>query len=283
MNEITIKGLFIFPVKSLRGFEVENTHMSQLGFDYDRHWMIINKQGTFISQRKYPSMVLIQTELSDNLLHLRKPGMPELQIPLIYQAQKLKVFTAKVWRDECQVIDEGESASGWLSEALNTDEKFRLVRMAPNTQRPQSKPELLGKKTHTLFADAAPFLICNHNSLTALNEQLNHNDLPTVTMERFRPNIVVDGLVAFTEHSINTFNHSQYQFQCRYPCQRCVIPTIDIDSGKRHPQQQPYRLLSEMNPMPSQPKAPAFGENAILSSVNKPFISVGDILTISNN
>ena len=187
-------------------------------------------------------------------------------------------FTATVWKDSCQVVDEGEAASAWLARALPEAGPLRLVRMHLGSQRPQSKPELLGTNTYTFFADAAPFLIANQASLEDLNRHLTHYNITAVTMERFRPNIVLGDLNAFAEHRIHSLAHNNYQFTLCYPCQRCVIPTIDIDSGLRHPQQQPFSLLAEINAMPDNAKAPAFGENAILASGDNAQIAVGDTL-----
>lgn len=297
-----ISQLFIFPVKSLRGIAVDEAKLTPLGLQWDRHWMLIDENNQFISQRKYPSMVLIQTGIDKQCLILRKKGMDDLHIPLNTFNQEIsnqkKTFRtsiraslkttikATIWKDQCDVIDEGEAASTWLHEALLMENeklkgKIRLVRMAPNAQRPQSKPELLGETTTTEFADAAPYLICNQSSLDQLNNQLITINEQAVTMERFRPNIVISGIDAFNEHDIDTLQHADYTLRHCYPCQRCVMTTIDIVRAQRHPQQQPFRLLTKMNTMPDNPKAPAFGENAILLRGENTRIRVGDNLSLA--
>lgn len=150
--------------------------------------------------------------------------------------------------------------------------------MAEDHKRPQSKPDLLGALTTTEFADAAPYLICNQASLKAVNQSLINNKLLPVSIEHFRPNIVIEGIQAFQEHTIASIEHEQYSLQHCYPCQRCIVPTIDIATGQRHPQQQPFSLISELNGMPDNPKAPAFGENAILLRGENKIIKIGDQL-----
>jgi uncharacterized protein YcbX len=275
---ITIEQLYLYPVKSLRGFTVDSALLTPQGFAHDRQWMIIDSKNRFVTQRKYGGMVLIHTTIKDQQLILSHSQQPDLEPLVIDITQKptSPVFDAVIWKDTCQVLDEGQVASDWLHTALGMED-LRLVRMA-DTPRPQSKPDLLGEHTHTYFADAAPFLIANTQSLAAVNQQMIDKGFEPVPMENFRPNIVVSGLVEFKEHSIAGLSHDDYTFKHCYPCQRCVMPTVDIDTGKRHPKQQPFTLISDINPMPDNPKAPAFGENAILTSGDGAIIHVGDVM-----
>lgn len=276
-----ISQLFIYPVKSLRGIEIDAAVLTPQGLQYDRQWMIINDKDMFVTQRKYAQMVLIHTEIKDRQLILSKPSEPTIS-PLSIDMDDIPSspeITATVWKDQCQVLDEGEPASLWLSRVLDSPSPLRLVRMA-DTARPQSKPDLLGESTHTYFADAAPFLLTNSESLGQVNKQLESLEYQHVPMENFRPNIVVDGLGAFEEHKIPGIQHPNYQLKHCYPCQRCVIPTINIATGERHSAQQPFSCIAAINPMPENPKAPAFGENAVLLKGEGETIRVGDVISV---
>ena len=273
--KVSIKQLFLFPVKSLRGITLESAELTDQGFALDRHWMLVKPDGGFISQRQLPNMVLIHTAVSDNSLILSKSAMSDLHIPLEFNGQK-ETIKARVWKDHCQVWDEGIEASKWLTEALSSKHPLRLVRMADNCRRPQSKPELLGSDTHTLFADTAPYLICNQSSLDALNQSMQANNFAAISIENFRPNIVLGDIGAFTEHQIAHLESEHIKFTHCYPCQRCAIPTVNIETGQRHPQLQPFSLIADINSMPDNPKAPAFGENAILVNGQGEKIQLGD-------
>ena len=188
---IKVKQLFIFPVKSLRGIPVTSAKLSRQGLRYDRYWMLVKANGQFVTQRQLPQMVLIYTQLTQESLVLQKSGMRDLVVPLDYWQDGLTPFTAKIWKDYCRVVDEGDKASRWLTSALGSETPLRLVRLLKNSQRPQSKPDLLGENTHTHFADAAPYLICNQASLESLNQTLVDNQFDPVTMEHFRPNPII--------------------------------------------------------------------------------------------
>ena len=282
-----ISQLFIFPVKSLRGISVEQATLTNLGLKYDRHWMIVDQANKFVTQRKHPKMVLIKTRLSKTHLHLFKEGMPEIAIPLTSFSLTNSAFLADIWNDQCMVVDEGETVSRWLSDALESNKPLRLVRMASEHNRPQSKPERFGEENTTQFADAVSYLICNQTSLNLLNSTLSDNGFSQCNIEQFRPNIVIKDsdkqqLLPFHEHNTQQFKHTDYSFVSRDACQRCIVPTIDLNSAQKHPKQEPYKTLVKLNPMPDNPKAPAFGQNATLESVSdNAVIKVGDEIIVS--
>jgi uncharacterized protein YcbX len=143
------------------------------------------------------------------------------------------------------------------------------------------KAVILGERTSTEFADATPFLVANEASLEALNTVLESNSLESVPMDRFRPNIVVRGLAPFAEHQLADLSSKSYQLRLCYPCQRCIITTINQDTAEKDPHNQPFRTLQTINPMPGGKKAPAFAENAVLTRGDRQMISVGDHLQAS--
>ncbi|MEJ2383788.1 MAG: MOSC domain-containing protein [Xanthomonadales bacterium] len=102
-----------------------------------------------------------------------------------------------------------------------------------------------------------------------------------VPMNRFRPNIVLDGPTAFAEHAAGTVAGAGYALRLAHPCQRCVVTTIDQATARRDPEREPYRTLVRLNPMPGRPDAPAFGQNAALASGPDATIRVGDRVTLT--
>ena len=147
-----------------------------------------------------------------------------------------------VWADECETVDQGEAISDWLTQALQSSSKLRLVRMAPGFVRPQSKPEYLGAQTSTHFADAAPFLVVNEASLESLNRELEARGHSSVPMDRFRPNIVVRGLAPFAEHSVKELESQNYSLKLCHPCERCVVTTINQATAEKDPGWQPLQI-----------------------------------------
>jgi uncharacterized protein YcbX len=258
----------------MRGISLNSASLTPMGLDHDRRWMVVRENGRFVTQRDLPQLALIETGLSADGVELSREGHGSIQVPARPIAGQH--MSTKVWGDPCEVIDQGEEISRWLTSALVTSEKLRLVCMAPGFIRPQNQPELLGENTITAFADAAPFLVANEASLEALNDELEERGLDTVPMNRFRPNIVVQGLEAFAEHRISELCSDNYRLKFRHPCQRCVVTTIDQGTAVKNPDWQPYKTLRDLNPMPGNERAPAFAQNATLAHGIGQNISLGD-------
>ena len=281
MNEASITSLHIYPVKSLKGIALKKAELTSKGLLHDRHWMVIQENGRFATQRDFPRMSLIHTALDEEGLHLSMQDMDPIRIS--YELQAGRVMDTSVWGARCRVIDQGVEVSQWLTRALALETPVHLVRMEPDYVRPQMKADFLGTDTTTDFADAAPFLITNEASLVQLNFVLMSKQLESVLMDRFRPNIVVRGIEPFAEHKLSGMNSDRYSLDVCYPCERCIVTTINQQTAHKDPRMQPFRTLQKINPMPGGKKAPAFGENAILTGGKGEIISVGDRLQVNFN
>lgn len=278
---IEVTGLAVYPVKSMKGIALDKAVLTLQGLEHDRRFMVVRSDGSFVTQRDTPLMALVHTALEPGGVVLSRDGYGQLFVP--FDAEGGRAIQTKVWKDECETRDCGETVSRWLTEALESEETLHLVAMAPGFERPQGKPHKLGEDTRTLFADAAPFLVAGEESLAQLNRELLAQGHETVPMNRFRPNIVIRGMEAFTEHSESTLACDAYALQLRYPCERCVVTTIDQDTANRHPGWEPYKTLRNINPVPGiEKRAPAFGQNATLAAGSCATIRVGDRLEVAS-
>ncbi len=273
-NTLTISQLFIYPVKSLRGIALSQSTLLSSGLPFDRYWMIVDESGQFISQRQHAQMALINTAIDNEKLTFAYKDK-SISIDINTEVQTTP-FTATVWQDSCQVVAENKAVNTWLSDILG--QSVKLVRMLDSFTRPQSKSEIYGQDTYTYFADAAPYLLCNQGSLDHINQLLEIEGAPPLSIKNFRPNIVVAGIEPFAEHKIKTLINPSYELECRYPCQRCAIPNIDINTAEKRLDRQPYKILGEKNPMPNGKNLPAFGENVTLNKGINALIKVGDKL-----
>lgn len=259
-----LEQLIVYPVKSLRGIVVDDWPISDQGLAFDRHWMLVMPNGRFVTQRQLPQMALIDTAIEGSQLVLSHNNHGSVSIPLETAKATGDGFIAEVWRDQCEVQEASEAASHWLNQVLKPAQPLRLVHMQRNSERQQSQPERFGANTRVEFADAAPFLIANQASLQALNAHLQTKQLPPRDMRRFRPNLIISGLEAFTEHHYDSMELGGFGFNLIDHCERCTITTIDPDTAAKEPDMATYRELAQINPMPGKATAPAFGVNATL-------------------
>ena len=279
---IQVSGLFIYPVKGLRGTTLNQATLTPRGLAYDRHWMVVMPNGRMVTQRQKPMLATLVPSITADGLTISAPGHEPLHITA--EGAKLESTEVSVWRDQFVALDEGEAASGWLTEVLQSNYPLRLVRMDDNVLRPQSNPGLLGEHCSTQFADAAPFLVTNENSLADLNENLLRQGHQTIGIERFRPNILLSGMGKYEEYSKASLQEEggRYSIRLCYPSERCVVVNTDQISGSFNKEsQQPLNTLKELNTAPAL-KGAYFGQNSVLERGQNKLIKIGDRLLLLN-
>ncbi len=222
MNDITITGLYTYPIKSCRGQAFERALVTPRGLEHDRLLMIVDEEGSFLTQREYPKMALIEPTVGDDLLTLRAPGMEPLDLPKRSSGIAQAVV---VWRDRCEAVDQGEVVAAWLSDYLGTH--ARLVHLHDDFARAVDPAYHRQADDQTSFSDGFPFLIISEESLADLNRRLS-TPLP---MDRFRPNLVVRGGEPFAEDRWRQIQIGTVTFDLVKPCARCKITTIDQATG----------------------------------------------------
>ena len=263
-NNLRISQLFIHPIKSCGGIAVDEAPLIETGFEYDREWMVVDGAGDLVTQRELPRMALIQPKLRASDLVLRAPGMLALHLQLDAVEGDCRV---RVWDDTIDAFDMGDLAAQWFSDFLG--QPVRLARFNPDVQRLASA-QWTGKiEARTAFSDGFPLLVLSTASLAELNRRLAAAGQEAVTMQRFRPNIVIDGLAdAHGEDFIDTLTLESADgpvvLKLVKPCSRCTIP--DIDPVTAVPGHAVTDAMSAYRASERIGGALAFGQNAVIVS-----------------
>ena len=275
-----ITDLYIYPVKSLKGIALKEAQTAKRGLKFDREWMVTDHQYNFISQREIELMTTIQTGIGSHSLILTSSNQKVLKIPL--DSSRSNKVRAMVWDDFCDAFDEGDDASRWLTDVLGTynGSELRLVRFDQEGERPVPKKYLHGDHAESAFSDQFPYLITSWESLDKLNNGLLESHSSEVSMNRFRPNIVLKGLanVEMMTSSNLICEKSGYQFGLRKPCKRCKITTIDQETGEIQNPKEPLATLTKLK-FSEEAYGAFFGQNAILLGSHS-ILRVGDLLEI---
>ncbi|MBD2102296.1 MOSC domain-containing protein [Leptolyngbya sp. FACHB-261] len=224
MSQPLLSAIYVYPVKSCAGIELDAAHLDTWGLRYDRNWLIVDEKGSFLTQRAFPRLALIKTALEPDSLRLTSPGMPEFSVPLAPIASERLSVT--VWDDQCQAVDQGSAAAEWLSTFLETP--CRLVRIGEGYDRPV-EPDYISEPAQVSFADAYPLLVISEASLRDLNARL---EIP-LPMNRFRPNLVVFGCEPYAEDGWRAVRIGNATFRGVKLCERCAITTTDQATAER--------------------------------------------------
>jgi uncharacterized protein YcbX len=268
-DDARIGALALYPVKSCAGVALERADVDVTGLrargGRDREWMVVDAGGRFVTQRECPALALVRVDPTASHLALTAPGAVALTVPLPSGAGRDVV----VWRDTVSGIDAGDEVARWLAARLARD--VRLVRFDTARRRP-CDPERVGDSgAHTLFADGYPVLVAGRASLAELNRRLAAKGRAPVAMERFRPNVVVDGLEPHDEDHLSTIETAAVTLRLVKPCTRCTITTVDPATGE--PGDEPLATLAGYR-MDERWGGITFGMNAIVERAGP--IAVGD-------
>jgi len=257
-----LAALYIHPVKSLHRVDMTALELDPWGPRGDRRWLVVAPDGRFMTQRQHPAMARILTALNGETLHLTGSAGSALRIdPPAPQAPAIKV---SVWKDHAIAArDAGDEAAAWLSAILGT--ACRLVHMADPAH---ARPTDFGSVS---FADGFPLLVTNTASLDDLNARL---DQP-VPMERFRPNIVIETDQPWAEDEWRSIRIGTVELDLVKPCSRCIVTTIDQESGTIPVPREPLKTMTGFR---HRPGGVMFGQNAVIRHAGT--IRLGDAVEL---
>eukprot|EP00262_Sarcandra_glabra_P006773 TRINITY_DN19323_c0_g1_i1.p1 TRINITY_DN19323_c0_g1~~TRINITY_DN19323_c0_g1_i1.p1 ORF type:complete len:311 (+),score=39.71 TRINITY_DN19323_c0_g1_i1:92-1024(+) len=229
-----ISSIFVYPIKSCRGIPVTQAPITSTGFRWDRQWLVINSRGRAYTQRVEPKLALVEVELpreafnedwkptNSSYLVLRAPRMDTLKVSLSRTCETTNGVS--VWEWSGSALDEGAEASKWFSNYL--EKPSRLVRFNTESETRAVDPNY-AQGYKTMFSDGYPFMLISQGSLNALNERLK---VP-LPINRFRPNILVDGCEPYSEDLWTVIKINKFTFNGVKLCSRCKVPTINQDNG----------------------------------------------------
>jgi uncharacterized protein YcbX len=266
MNDLRVTAIYQYPVKSCRGIALDSARLTPYGLERDRHWMVVDRKGRFLTQRRFPAMALIVAELSGDGLVLNAPGMTELTVP---PADPGPAVGIRIWGFESVAPDAGDEAAAWFSAYL--DFECRLVAPTERLRR-VVEPAYEPGGGEIMFADGFPFLLISDASLENLNARLSS----PVSMSRFRPNIVVGGCDPHAEDRWRRLRIADALiFRVAKPCSRCTIPNVDPATGARG--QEPGATLARYRT--GEDGEIYFGQN-LVHETRSGTLRVGDPVTV---
>ena len=251
---ISVASLHVYPVKSCRGIERRAAVVTDAGLEHDREWMVVGADGRFLTQREQPRLALIDTEVDDTALRLSAAGHGSVDVTLALKGAAREVV---VWQHRCVAHDQGDAPARWLSELLGRP--ARLVRFDPAHRRPSDHAFTGLANGYSRFADAYALLLISRASLGDLNSRLP----APLPMNRFRPNVVLDGLGAYGEDRLHELRAGPVTLRLVKPCTRCAIPTTDQETARRDPSEEPLRTLRGYR-WDARLRGVTFGQNAIV-------------------
>ena len=218
-----LKSISIYPIKSLSGVELSSAEVFQHGLKFDRNWMLVDSNNTFITRRERPELSLIETSLSENGFRFSFNNHSESLALGTNDFQKEKI-ESKVWDSNVFGFEESKNLNTFFSDFLK--EEVRLIRMPLQPERMETAP-LTGESTSSSFADSFPILVLGSASLDALNAQLEES----IDARYFRPNLLFKTERSFEEDEWQEIQIGNVLLRKAKACGRCRMINVNPDTG----------------------------------------------------
>ncbi len=265
---LKLSEIYIYPVKSLGGIRLDFANITTRGLENDRRFMLVDENGRFLSQREHPQLAIFQTEIEGKFLKItHKKTKQNLTINLSPPSQP-SLLSVTIWDDNTTAVESSSEASAWFTKILEIP--VRLVYMPEESQRKTDTQYSLTGEEITSFSDGYPILIIGQSSLDDLNDRLEN----PVNINRFRPNFVFTNGEPFEEDNWHEFTVGNIRFFGVKPCARCIMTTIDQETGEKKDREP----LLTLNKYRKAGNKILFGQNVLISQLGT--VSVGEDVTV---
>ncbi|KAL6245418.1 hypothetical protein RBB50_007417 [Rhinocladiella similis] len=264
VSEIT--DLRIYPVKSCRGVSLKAANLTRQGLEFDRKWMFVDGKREFLTIRQKPQMTLINTAVDEEsgslVITIGHDAYKQVKVPLRPDQAWLDANTKEVTVEIWEQLTDGYAYTDPTITKIFSDffeEEANLVMKGPEPRicGGNGDPKLLGREETVNFPDVLPVQIASESSLAELNSRLQEKGEKPITIERFRPNIIIKGGEPWSEDSWKTVringdsslfttitggNRNALDIDVVARCARCTVPNVNPDTAEKHPK-QPWDLL----------------------------------------
>lgn len=107
--------------------------------------------------------------------------------------QNTSMVSVNIWEYDTDGYAYSDSINSVFTEFFNKKVKLVYKGPTPRILRGNGAPDVLGREESTNFPDVLPLQIANDGSIKELNSRLKEKGHDEITIERFRPNIIVRG------------------------------------------------------------------------------------------
>ncbi|KAJ0173713.1 hypothetical protein K1T71_010862 [Dendrolimus kikuchii] len=289
----TLQNLYVYPIKSCGPVILESAECTNMGLRSgwlrDRFLMVVDEKFNFITARAYPDLLTVHPQVRSSILTLNHDDMEPVHINLAEVVALQSPKIARVWSVPVPVFDCGYEPNEWFSRLVDkSSDKYRLVYYASQQCRSlrstTNKFYKFTKNDTGALPDEVPFNLINEASVEDLNKRLVECQ---VSHRNFRPNFVLKGANPYDEDNWKFVKIGENVFEIIKACTRCIMTTIDPETGVRNPKADPlatlktYRQIEDPEVRRTAGATPRFGIQMALRSAPGGLVSLNDPIYVA--
>jgi uncharacterized protein YcbX len=229
----TVRRLCIYPVKSCGGIDLTEMRLDRRGPLLDRHWLIVDETGLFVTQRQCAKLATVHFRIDGQRLVAECPDNPPLDLadisdwsnPRPLGASLAERLDVKIWKESVNALRWSAPVDEWFSNIVGRPCRLVAADAFFSRQRIKGSPP---REFSVKFPHSAPVLLINRSSVEALKQ---FGKLERTHEDQFRANVIVDGLSVYAEDDFKRFTIGNLRFPVVYPCDRCKIININQMDG----------------------------------------------------
>ncbi|MET9501742.1 MOSC N-terminal beta barrel domain-containing protein [Streptomyces sp. NPDC006622] len=222
-----VTELTYYPVKGCAGITVPEARITPDGLPHDRAYVIVDEAGELRWQWGDPGLALIipHSVGQRGELTLRAPDRDDLRVAGKEESREVTDLPGQPYG----AVDQGEAAAAWVTGVLGRPSRLLRVRKTPGGTA----------------ANHSRLHVVSRASLDRLNGHLTERGVAPLPVNRFRPNIVVDGWdTPHTEDTAARLSVGSTELALTELTVRCAITMVDQETGRRAGP-EPLRTLAD--------------------------------------
>jgi uncharacterized protein len=237
-----VTDLYTYPLKSARPLIHQQVDILSTGLEGDRTFVVMDQQGNILTAREYPKLLNIDAVVAIGVLNLLIEGVSlAISLQEIHAIVKEGVLFGTPVGGRLLKGDYQSQLSDYLGISCS------ILVVGDAFLRTITSRQSETTKTQINYTDAAPILLTTQASLVDLNSRL----AAPISMNRFRPNIIISGGKAFEEDDWRYVKIGSCEFEVSHLCPRCILTTIDPENPQKGVGVEPLKTLSIYRKTPS--------------------------------
>ena len=188
--------------------------------------MAVVVDGRVVTQREHPELSRVWPVLDDatGVLTLSVAGSDPVSGRLLLEGRTHQVT---LFGQPVAVVEQSTVLSEWFTDVVG---RPATLVGAPATSRRTTPGAVPGQ---TVLSDEGSVSVLSEASVRRLDEVLAEQGLPPVPADRFRANLLVDGIAAHAEDDATSIAVGDVVLGVADLLERCVVTTVDQQAGRR--------------------------------------------------